>query len=156
LVRQLVCETALLSAIAVAAALVIARIGLPLMVALLPPDVPRLADAGIDLRALAFTLAIGVLTTALSALTPAVKVPRGDLDPTLGRRAPSVASTGLRQPARRALIVGELALAIVLLTAAGLLARSIMRLGSLDRGFTPANLLAVRFALPSETMKDAD
>ena len=156
LAQQLFFEALLLSALAVVVALPVARLGLPVLIALLPPDVPRLADAAIDAQALAFTAAIGLGTAVLSSLTPALRLSRGDLEGVLRRTGTAIVSAGLRQPTRRLLIVAELALAVVLLTTAALLARSIVRLGALDLGFNATQLLAVRMTMPSETMKDPE
>jgi predicted permease len=155
LARQIVFETLLLSAVAVALAVVAAPVGLPLLIALLPDD-PRIADAVVDVRAFAFTMAIGMAAAVLSSLTPALNLARRDLDPVLRRTGRAVVTAGLRQPTRRLLIVVELALAVVLLNSAALLARSVVRLGAVELGFNPHQLLSVRLSMPSERMAEPD
>src|SRR5262249_21732144 len=112
--------------------------------------------AAIDWRTLAFTALLGVSAALASALLPALRIARGDLEPSLRHTAASIASGGLRQPLRRGLVIGELAIAVVLLTVAGLLVRSTMRLKALDLGFNPSELLAVKVAPPSDRMTAAE
>lgn len=155
LARHLFLEAMWLSSAATAVAAVSAYALLPLLVAVLPADVPRLADATMNVRALAFTCGIGLLTAVISSIAPAFRVGRGNLEPILRRTGPGVTAGGLRQPLRRALVVGEMAAAVVLMTAVGLLTRSIVQLRQLDIGFNPSNLLGVEMSMPSARMPDA-
>src|SRR6185295_15985803 len=156
LARQLFAETLLLSSVATATAIVAGRGLLPLVVALLPADLPRIGDAALDRRAIVFTGVVGLLAAFASSIAPAVRVARADLEPVLRRSSRAIADGGLRHPLRRALIAGELAAAVVLLTAAGLLVRSVVQLRHLDIGFNPSGLLAIEMSMPSEHMTDAD
>ena len=149
LARLLLCETLIISALASAAGLGIATIALPAIISRLPPDIPRLADAHVDLAALGATAAIGLLAALVSSLAPALALARRELEQVLRRDAATVVRSSHRAPMRRVLIGGELAAAVLLLTAAGLLARSVGQLGRLDLGFQPSHLLSVTFAIPA-------
>lgn len=148
LARQLFCESLLLSMLATAAAVVAALACVPAVHAWIPGGLPRLADAAIDIRTLLFTAAIGLAAAVLSWILPAFQTAR-DLDKALRRSGRTIVTGGLRQPVRRALIIGELAAAVVLLTAAGLMLRSVIALARLDLGFDASHLLAVTMAAPS-------
>jgi putative ABC transport system permease protein len=148
LARLLLCEALVISALASVLGLVIAVIGLPVIVSRLPPDIPRLSDASVNLAALGATAAIGLLAALTSSIAPAVALTRRELEQVLRRDAATVVRASHRAPMRRLLIAGELAGAVVLLTAAGLLARSVGQLGRIDLGFQPSDLLSVRITLP--------
>lgn len=148
LARLLLCEALIISALASAAALGIAMVGLPAIVSRLPADIPRLSEAGVNMAALGATAAIGLLAAVLSSLAPALALTSRELEQVLRRNATTVIRTGHRAPMRYLLIAGELAAAVLLLTAAGLLARSVGQLGRLDLGFQPSHLLSVKFAVP--------
>ena len=151
LARLLFCEALIISALASAAGLGITLIGLPAIISRLPADIPRLSDARVDMTALGATAAIGLLAALASSLAPALALTSRELEQVLRRDAATVVRAGHRAPTRRLLIVGELAAAVMLLTAAGLLARSVGQLGRLDLGFQPSHLLSVRFAMPPGT-----
>jgi predicted permease len=121
----------------------------------MPDGLPRLGDAAVNLDTLLFTAAIGVAAAVLSWIAPAFQSGR-DLEATLRRSGHTIVASGLRQPLRRALIVGELAAAVVLLTAAGLMLRSVVSLARLDLGFEARQLLAVTLSPPSSTATDRD
>src|SRR6185295_3938181 len=108
-------------------AIMMARALLPWLIAVLPADVPRIADAALDVRAFVFTSFVGVVTAVASSIAPAARLARGGLEPVLRRTSQAIVEGGLRHPLRRALIAGELAAAVVLLTAAGLLVRSVVQ-----------------------------
>jgi len=148
LARLLFCEALIISALASAAGLGITMIGLPAIVSRLPADIPRLSDTRVDMAALGATAAIGLLAALASSLAPALALTSRELEYVLRRDAATVVRPGHRAPTRRLLIVGELAAAVLLLTAAGLLARSVGQLGRLDLGFQPSHLLSVKFAMP--------
>ena len=148
LARLLLCEVLIISALASAAGLGITMIGLPAIVSRLPADIPRLSDARVDMAALGATAAIGLLAALASSLAPALALTSRELEQVLRRDAATVVRPSHRATTRRLLIVGELAAAVLLLTAAGLLARSVGQLGRLDLGFQPSHLLAIKFAMP--------
>jgi predicted permease len=110
-------------------------------------DLPRVDEVSVDGRALAFSLLVSVGAGLLFGLVPALQISRPDLNETLkeGGRD-SAARAGHRM--RSGLIVAEVALALVLLTGAGLLVRSLFRLLNVDRGFNPQNTLVMDISLP--------
>jgi putative ABC transport system permease protein len=146
LVRLLFCEALIISTLASAVGLGMAMIGLPALISRLPADIPRLSDAGVNMPALGATAAIGLLAAVLTSLAPALALPSRELEHVLRRSATTVVGSGHRGPLRQLLIGGELAAAVLLLTAAGLLARSVGELGRLDLGFQLSHLLSVGFA----------
>ncbi|HEX5474703.1 MAG TPA: ADOP family duplicated permease [Vicinamibacterales bacterium] len=156
LARLLLCEALIVSALASAGGLGLTMIGLPAIVSRLPADIPRLSDAGVNMAALGAAAATGLLAALASSITPAVALTMRQIEQVFRRDAATVVRTGHRAPLRRLLIAGELAAAVLLLTAAGLLARSVGQLGRLDLGFQPSHLLAVHFAMPAGPIGDTE
>jgi len=148
LMRLLFCEALIISGLASAAGLGITMIALPAIISRLPADIPRLSDASVNMASLGATAAIGLLAALISSLAPVLAQSSRELEQLLRRDATTVVRASHRAPMRRLLIVSELAAAVLLLTAAGLLARSVGRLGGLDVGFQPSHLLSVRLAMP--------
>jgi putative ABC transport system permease protein len=109
-----------------------------------------LGGVGVDAGVLVFTFAIALLTAALFGLGPAWRASRRDLTEAM-KCSPggAVSRDGGAAALRNAMVVGELALALVLLTAGGLMIKSVMRLQATELGFDPSSLLSARVALPS-------
>ena len=139
LVRQLVVESLLLSSIAAIAGIGLAYWALQAIVALAPSGLLRLHDAAIDGRMLAFAAVLTTLTATAFGLIPAFQFSNPARDVMRERQ-----SSGPRTTLRRGLVVAEIALALVLLTGAGLLIRSFARLMAVDPGFSAANVVAVQ------------
>jgi predicted permease len=148
LVRQLLTETALVSVVGALGALALASWLVPVLVALAPPDLPRLQEVVFDRRVALVCLGVTVLTACLFGAAPALVATR--LQPAEVLRAESGrASAGAaRQRLRQALTLGQTALAVVLLTGAGLLVRSLAALGHVDPGFEPRGVVAAEVPLP--------
>ncbi len=146
LARQLLTESLLLAVLGGAAGLLLARWGVRLLVALAPGDVPRLDGVGLDGRVVAFAVLVALATWVVFAAVPAVAAsrprPAAALD---GSRAGAGRD---RQRLRRALVVAEVTLSVVLLVASGLLLRSFHRLQDVDPGYAPRHLLAASVQLP--------
>jgi putative ABC transport system permease protein len=142
LVRQLITESMLLSVIGGALGLIVSVIGVQALVALSPPGLPRHDAIAIDGTALVFGLGIttllGLAVGLLPALQASVAEPHGALQ--LGAR-PNV---GGHRRARGALVVVEIAVALVLLVASGLLLRSLERLFAVDSGFDASHVLTMQ------------
>ncbi len=148
LLRQLLTESLLLSLLGGALGLCLTAAGLDFLVALAPADVPRLSEVTVDVRVLAFTLGVSVLTGLLFGLIPAWKGTRTDLTVALKEGGAHGATSGWSQQRwRNALVVAEIALAVVLLAGAGLLVRSFNRLRVVDPGFNTRNLLTMHITL---------
>ena len=157
LIRQLLTESVLLSAAGGALGLVLAYWSVTPLLHFAPPNVPRLADTSIDIRVLLFTLAISVATGILFGLAPAFQASHQELSGTLKETGASVTSSRSRQRLRTILLVSEVALAIVLVIASGLLVRSILRVLNVDLGANPDHVLALDVYLEgAKYKKDVD
>jgi putative ABC transport system permease protein len=154
--RQLFCETSILVAVASFLALAIARIGVPAIVAWAPQDIPRLDEVAVNLRVVTFTALVGATLALLCWIAPALSLDSRALDAKLRTSGRGFASGGFSRPARRLLVVGEIAVAMVVLVFSGLLYRSVSRLGQIDLGFTAENLLAVDVDPPRELESGPD
>ena len=154
LVRQMLTETMLLALIGGAVGLLLAQWGVDLLLAMKPANLPRLSEIGIDMRVLAFTLAISLATGLLFGLVPALSATRLNLNEALKEGGRSSTGSAARQRVRSILVVSEIALALVLLIGAGLLIRSFWRLQSVEPGFNTANLLTLRVELPESRYRE--
>lgn len=126
-----------------AVGLMLAFEGLALLKAVLPADIPRLAEANIDWRVLLFVTLLALLTGLAFGLAPALAAARLNLAESLKTRGPQAAgSAGSRL--RNWLIRGEVALAVVLVIGAGLLMKSLWRLTQVNPGFRSEQVLTVR------------
>ncbi len=153
--RQLLTEGLLLSATGAALGIVVANIGIRFLVSMSPPGIPRLDDAGLSPEVLGFTLLLAVLSGLVFGLVPVLQVGKPDLQGTLreGRKTSGSAS---RDRLRSVLVVTEVAVALVLLVAAGLLIRSMIELQRVRPGFDPTNVLSARIALPPSSYQQAE
>jgi putative ABC transport system permease protein len=148
LIRQLLTESALLSVIAGTLGLLLAWWGADLLLALAADSIPRLGEIALDNRVFGFTLLVSLLTALFFGIAPALQSSRPDLNETLKEGGKGGASSSRLGRARNALIVVEVAMALVLLIGAGLLIKSFRRLQEVDPGFDPRNLLTMRLFLP--------
>ena len=142
LVRQLITESVFLAALGGALGLVVAFLGIRALVALSPPDLPRADAIGVNGAVLAFALCVSLLVGIAVGLIPALHVFGGNLQP--GMQRGSGRTTGGHERTRRTLVVAEVALALVLLVAAGLLLHSLEQLFAVDPGFRTADLLTMQ------------
>jgi putative ABC transport system permease protein len=152
LIRQLLTESVLVGVVGGALGLLVAVWGTRAIGSLVPKDfassVYDLSNIRVDWRVFAFTLGLSVLTGIVFGLAPALTASRPDLIGALrNSRAQGLMSFGLRS-FRGWLVIAELALAVVLLVAAGLLVRSFNKLVAVDLGFDRENVLTARIALP--------
>jgi len=145
-IRQLLTESILLALTGGALGLLLAALGTQAALRALPTTLPRAEEIGLDFHVLLFTVSISLLAGILFGLAPALKTLRPDLHESLkeGGRGDS----GTRHRTQGAFIVGEMAMALVLLAGAGLMIRSLTRLWSIDPGFNPHNLLNFGISLP--------
>jgi putative ABC transport system permease protein len=147
LIRQLLTESVLLAAIGGAAGLALGFWLLRLLLAVSPPGTPGLQQIHIDLYVLSFTFLITVLTGLLFGLAPALQLSRIDLNRSLkdtGKGVPGAARGGRL---RGALVISEMALALILLIGSGLLIKSFILLQRVDPGFNPSHLVTLRVIL---------
>lgn len=139
LVRQLAVESLLLAAIASVTGLALAHALIRGIVTLAPGDVVRLQDAAVDGRMLALVGVLAAVTAITFGVLPAVQFSRPGSDAIRERHA-----SAPRAAFRRGLVAAEVALAVILLTSAGLLLRSFARLMDVDPGFTARNVVALQ------------
>jgi putative ABC transport system permease protein len=123
-------------------ALPVAGWSIPALVAMAPRGIARLGEAHIDARVLAFGLILSLATGILCGLAPAIRISGGLSD---RRQTAGVHARALR----RGLVVGEVAMAVILVTGAGLLIRSFAALQSVDPGFRPQRVLAATLRFPN-------
>jgi putative ABC transport system permease protein len=155
LVRQLLVESVLLALAGGAAGLVLGWWGVDLMRGLLPSDFPRAQGIGVDLRVLAFTFLVSLVTGVAFGLAPALRATNPDVNESLKESSRGSAGDGRGNRVRSALVVSEVALSLVLLVGAGLLFRSFLCLQSVELGFRPERLLTFRVS-PSGPNFDTD
>jgi predicted permease len=148
IVRQLIAESLLLAFVAGAAGLLLAYGGSNALVKLAPADVPRLGDTAVDRWVLAFTMGMSILTSLLFGLVPAIYASKIELGEALKQGATRVVG-GASVRLRGALVVAEIALAVVLVSGAGLLIKSFMALHNVALGFRPENVLVMRASVPA-------
>jgi putative ABC transport system permease protein len=147
IVRQLLSESLLLSLAGGVAGVLVAYLGLDLLLAMKPEGVPRLENVGINSTALLFTLGISLLAGILFGLAPAFQLSGSSSDGL--NLAGRVLQQGFRRSLlRRTLVVAEIAMALILLTGAGLLIRSFWKLNNVDPGFRPDHLVTLSMQLP--------
>ena len=150
LTRQLFTESALLALVSGCLGLLLASFCLRTLIAFGPPDIPRLDEARVDAHVLGFTLAVSLLAAVVFGLIPAWRISQSDPQESLKGAFRSAAGSMALRRMRNALVVLEFALAIVLLTGAGLLVRSFLALEEVDLGFQPERLLTMRLTMPAD------
>jgi predicted permease len=148
LARQFLVETLALTLAAAGAGVALAYAGLRVLVSIAPPDVPRLSDITIDLRVLAATLVVSIVVGLTFGLFPVLQAWRVDPPSALKGESGRQSSGRERTRLRAALVVAELALAVVLLAGAGLLIKSFWLLQQVDAGFRAAGVLKAEYQLP--------
>jgi len=154
LIRQLLTESILVSLAGGAVAVLLAIWGTNVLVTFKPDNLPRLAEIGVDGRVLAFTLGVSLLTGLLFGLLPAWTASRGRVGDALKEGGRGSTAGSARQRLRSTFVVVELAVALVLLVAAGLLIKTFWKLRSVEPGFNPDHLLTMRIELPEAKYKD--
>ncbi|HET9839804.1 MAG TPA: ABC transporter permease [Candidatus Angelobacter sp.] len=150
LVRQLLTESTLLGLVGGLAGLLLGYIALRVLVSLSATSYPRVAEAGIDLGVLGFTLLISIATGILFGLAPALHAFRGVTYNSLKEGGHGGTAGAGTQRLRSSLVVVEMAVSLMLLVGAGLLIRSFLRLQDVDSGFRADGVLTLRLALPEQ------
>jgi putative ABC transport system permease protein len=152
IVRQLLTESLLLSMGGALLAIPLAWVGIDLLRSGLPAEVQRFVvgwkEIDLDLRLLAFTAAVAVFTTLLFGIVPAFRASRSNLTAALREGGRGGSDGRARQRGRRLLVVGEVAIALMLLVASGLSIRGMLRLANGDHGYDPERLMTFQIALP--------
>jgi putative ABC transport system permease protein len=150
IVRHLLCESLVLSAVAGVLGAGLAYVSFDAILSLAPIDVPRLDEAAIDVRTLIFVGALCVATAVSIGLVPAWR--HSGIAPGVGLQDRSRSATSLSASARarKLLVAAQLAIVVVLLTGAGLFVRSFTALLRLDLGFDPGGVLTFNVGFPEE------
>lgn len=153
-IRQLLTESVLLAITGGALGLILGFLGVRWLLAISPAGLPRIGEngaaVGIDWRVMLFTLGVSCATGILFGLFPAFSISRTDLNSTL-KESSNRSGTGFRQGvARSALVVVEVAMALVLLIGAALLIRTFAALRAVQPGFDPHNVLTMEMSLTGD------
>ena len=155
IVRQLLTESLLLAVLGCALGLVLAWGGLRALVAISPRELFLLQDVSLNLPVLAVTVAVSLATGILFGLAPALEATRLNLSDSLKEGGKGSAGQGARsRRLRGALVIAEVALAIVLLTSAGLLVKSFVHLQRVDTGIRTDNVLTMVVRLPASKYRE--
>ena len=153
IVRQVLTESLALTSIAALAGVLMAYWGVDLLLALRPDSLPNLNEISMNLRVLAFTIGLTVLTAVLLGLLPALKSASPDLNEALKDASAKQSGGSAQRRVRQALVASEVALALILLIASGLLMRSFLSTQTIDPGFRPEGVLTLQLSLPAEKYK---
>jgi putative ABC transport system permease protein len=155
LVRQFLTESVLLSSVAAALGILLAGWAVPFLLTLAPSGrIPRTEMIRVDLWVLAFAIGVAAATAIVFGLAPALRLTRARFGGTL---LPGGRSTlGGHERFRGAVAIGQIAVALVLLTAAGLMARSFLRLRAVDPGFRADTVVRLSLELPEPAYPTAD
>src|SRR5688500_298898 len=148
IIRQLLIESFAISVIGAALGLVFAIWGRDALVAIAPAGAPRFEGIGFDWRVMAFTFGLAALTTLLFGLWPAWQAARTDINAALQAGSFGSSETKTARRSRDWLVIGEVALTLLLLSAAGLVLKSFAKMQSASLGFEPSDLYTVRIELP--------
>jgi predicted permease len=148
LVRQLLTESVVLALMGALLGLGLAAIGLRVLMTVDPTSLPPLAPVRLDWPVVAFTLVLGVITTIVFGLVPALRTLRVNLVDSLREGGQSTVG-GHRQRLRNTLVIAEVSLAVVLVIGAGLMMRSLGALARIDLGFKADHVLTMRVSVPA-------
>jgi len=148
LVRQLLTESVVLALAGAILGLGLASVGLRILMAIDPTSLPPLAPIRLDWSVVAFTLVLGVVTTIVFGLVPALRTLQVNLVESL-REGGQATVGGHRQRLRGLLVVAEVTLAVVLVIGAALMVKSLAALGRIDLGFKPEQMLTMRVSVPA-------
>jgi predicted permease len=151
LIRQLLTESVLLAVAGGGLGTLIAAWGTRAALGLLPAALPRADEVGLDVRVLAFTLAVSLGAGILFGLVPALRTSRAGGHAALAQGGRG--ASGARHHAQDAFVMVEMATALVLLIGAGLMIRSLGKLWSVDPGFRPDQVATANLALPPALMR---
>jgi putative ABC transport system permease protein len=148
LLRQVLCESVLLALIGGAAGSLLAMWGLDLLRAIGAQTVPRIAEANLDARVLVVMLIVSIGTGILFGIVPALASGNPELTEALKEGSRGATTGAPRNRFRNALVIAEVAMALVLLVSAGLLVKSLVRVQNVHPGFNPSNVLTAELSLP--------
>jgi putative ABC transport system permease protein len=147
IIRQFLTESVILGLVGGTLGLVVALFGVKLLSGL-GRNVPRAEEIGVDARVLGFTLGVSILTGLVFGLAPAFQATRADLTSSLKEGTKGASGAGIRHRLRAALVVSEIALALILLIGSGLLIKSLRNIEAVGPGFDPKGIVTFDLQLP--------
>jgi len=150
LLRETILESLALSVTGGVLGLVLAAGALRVGVSWLPETLPRIHEIGLDWQVVLFAIVLAVLTGVVCGLAPAFAALRTSVNETLKEGGRTGTTGGAHARLRSALVIGEIAIALVLLVASGLLLRSFEKMRAVDLGFRPDHILAASYSLPRQ------
>ena len=148
LVRRSIVESALLTMAGSAVALLAAWWGIRAVRPLIPPNVPRAEDIGLDATVLAFTAVVTIAAGVLFGLVPAVRAMKPNVLDVLQEGSRGTTPSRATRRLSDLMVVAEVALALMLLVSAGLLVRSFVRLTAIDPGYRTTGIVATHVVMP--------
>ena len=148
IVRQLLTQSTVLAAAAGGLGTALAAFGLPVFVHLAPPDLPGGGEITLNSTVLVFTVLVSLAAGLLFGVLPALQLSRPDLQEVLRESARTATAGAARQRLRGAFVVAQISLAVVLLTGAGLMINSFVRLAAVQQGFDPRRLITFQVPFP--------
>lgn len=154
LIRQMMIESLLLSLMGGTLGLLLALAGVPALIGISASSIPRVAEIGINLRVLGFTALVSLLTGVIFGLVPALRSSSKETMEALREGRRGMTGSVMHQRLLRTLVVSEVAIALVLLVAGGLMIRSFLSLNSIAPGFNPKGVLTVGIGLPLASYPD--
>ncbi len=150
LLRQAILESLVLSVTGGALGLAFAAVALRVGVSWLPENLPRIHEIGLDWQVVWFAIVLAVVTGMVCGLAPAFAALRTGVNEALKEGGRTVMAGSGHARLRSALVIGEIAIALVLLVASGLLLRSFEKMRAVDLGFRPDHILAASYSLPQQ------
>jgi putative ABC transport system permease protein len=156
MIRQFLIEGLLLVVVGAFLGTMLAVWGLKLLIAFAPDSVPRTNEIGVDLAVLAFTLGISMFAVLFFALAPLAQVRDRNLADWLRGAGLRTSTSAAGQRLRQALVIIEIALAVVLVVVSGLMLRAFWKLQQVDLGFDPTGVVAFRLELPGTKYQTPD
>ncbi len=156
LLRQFLTESLMIAIAGGVLGVFVGAMGISVLAALTPADLPRAKEIGLDARALEFTTVISLLGGLIFGMAPALELSKVNLIEEMKEGGRSGSGGSARQRVRKLLVVGQVAVSLLLLVGGGLLLKSFVRLEAVQPGFNPKNLLVVRLALPKTHYKGRD
>ena len=153
IIRQLLTESLLLALLGGFGGLLLASWGVKLILSISSANIPRIEYVSMDVRVLVFAIGVSIVTALLFGLLPALQFSRPDLQSTLKEGSGGTGRGSTRQWVRNSLVVAEVAVALVLLTGAGLLVRSFISVTRVDPGFEKSHVLALQVFLARNYQK---
>ncbi|MEN3338165.1 MAG: putative transport system permease protein [Acidobacteriota bacterium] len=156
IVSQLLTESLLLAFAAAALGVAFAYAGLPAILAIVPPDtIPDEAEVTLNLPVLAFTLGLALVTSLVCGLAPALHSSRRDLATTMRAAGRGIAGSPAQARVRKAFVVAQVALSLMLLVGASLLIRTFMAMEQVDLGYPADRVLVLRVPMSALHYPDA-